>query len=213
MENRKLRLIFLNKDNFGCGFYRMLLPASKLKDMGLAEVQVNMAWDWEQVKWADVIILQRASDTQAYESIDKAHAMGKKVVYEIDDLLYGINPNSNAWKAWNPIGENLGRALKIMGMCDAVTVTTKRLANEYYMYNKNVKVIPNYLDTDLWNQPKNWTPTDWHAYYKKKHDDTIRICWSGAANHKLDLELISDIMTRICQNHPNVQFTLFGFRP
>ena len=213
MENRKLRILWLNKDNLGCGFYRMLLPASKIKDMGLSEVEVNMAWDWEQVKWADIIILQRASDTQAYESIDKAHAMGKKVVYEIDDLLYGINPGSNAWKAWNPIGENLGRALKIMGMCDAVTVTTKRLANEYYMYNKNVKVIPNYLDADLWNQPKNWTPTDWDAYYKKKHDDTIRICWSGASSHRLDLELISDIMTRICKNHPNVQFTLFGFRP
>jgi hypothetical protein len=38
MENRKLRILWLNKDNLGCGFYRMLLPANKIKDMGLADV-------------------------------------------------------------------------------------------------------------------------------------------------------------------------------
>ena len=213
MEDRKLNLLFQNRDNLGCGFYRMLLPASKIKDAGLANVQVNMAWDWEQVKWADVVIMQRASDPEAYELIDKAHAMNKKIVYEIDDLLYGVNPQTNGWTGWNPISEQLGRALKIMGMCDAITVTTKRLANEYYLHNKNVKVLPNYLDADLWNQPSNWTPQDWDAFYKKKFDDTIRILWAGASSHKLDLELISDIMTRICEKHPNVQFILFGFRP
>jgi glycosyltransferase involved in cell wall biosynthesis len=212
--NLKPRLLFMPRDNKGAGFYRMLLPASKLKDMGITETEVTYGWNDKLVDWADVIILQRPSETDFYGLIEETRGKGKKVIYEIDDLLYGVAPeNAGAWEFWNPETGHLGRALKIMTMCNAITVTTERLAAEYALVNRNIHVLPNYLDKDQWEVPKNWTITDWNFYYRKKYDDIIRIGWAGSASHKVDLEMIAKVLVKIANKYPQVHFILMGFTP
>lgn len=207
---KRLNLLFLPRDNKGCGFYRMLVPANEIKRQDLANVMVLDKLSEEAVNWANVIILQRVFEPQWYETIEKLHSMGKKVVYEIDDLLTSVSPANPSFSTWSPEGNNLGRAMKILSMCDAVQVTTDRLRNEYALWNPRTEVLPNYLDHSIWDQPA-WNAVHWTNYYRKKNDGVIRIGWAGAGSHYHDLQLVEKVMTDICNKYPNVHFVMMGY--
>lgn len=183
----RLRIFFMPQDNKGCGFYRMMVPANEIKRQNLADIVVNFGWNWKMAEQADLIIIQRQSDTAAFEAIDQAHSLGKKIIYEIDDYLQGISPHNPAYDFWSPMGPHLGRALKLMQKVDAMQVSTPRLRNEYSLWNPVIEVMPNYLDKNLWDNPR-WTATHWDNYYKKKNDDIIRIGWC----FPLDTEILTN---------------------
>jgi len=207
---RRLRILWIPRDNQGCGFYRIMVPANELKKQDLADVRVREEWAWEDVEWSHIIIIQRQSELPAFESIEKAQAMGKKVVYDIDDLLQLVEPNNPAFSYWSPMGDNLARALNIIKNCDAVQVSTKRLRNEYALWNKTIGVLPNYLDKNLWSTD-NWVDDDWEKFNKRKNDGIIRIGWMGAHSHYYDLQVVEQVITKICKKYTNVHFCLMGY--
>lgn len=206
----RLKILFIPRDNKGCGFYRMLVPANEIKRQDLADVIVDYGWNWKAVEWAHVIVIQRMSDIQAYEAIEQAHSLGKRIIFELDDLVQCVSPTNPSFDYWSPFGPNVARSLKIIQKCDAVQVTTERMKKEYALWNPRVEVLPNYLDKNLWDVPA-WTATHWDNYYKKKNDGIIRIGWGGAASHYEDLQLIEQVITKICQKYPNVHFCLMGY--
>jgi len=206
----RLRILFIPRDNAGCGFYRMMVPANELKKQDLADVRLRDVWTWEDVEWAHIVVVQRQSEQQAFESIEQAQAMGKKIVYEIDDLLQGVEPNNPAFSYWSPMGPNLGRALNLMRKCNAMQVSTPRLRNEYSLWNKNISVLPNYLDKTVWSTD-NWTDEEWKEFYERKNDDIIRIGWVGAHSHYYDLQVVEQIITKLCKKYTNVHFCLMGY--
>jgi glycosyltransferase involved in cell wall biosynthesis len=210
----KLKLLFLPRNNKGIGFYRMLAPASKIKDQGLAEVEIDYQWDEEKVKWADIIIIQIPSKPIGLMHFAKAQALGKRIVYEIDDLMWGVNPTNNSWDYWNPIGDHLGTAIELMRRADAITTTTRRLANEYVMMNKKIHILPNYLDGDMWDEPeKNWTDKIKKEFKERQKDDIVRIGFTGSFSHGDDIEMIAPIVLKLIQDLDNVQFLFMGFDP
>ena len=206
----RLRILFIPQDNKGCGFYRMMVPANEIKRQDLANVMVDFGWTWKNIEWANIIVMQRESKIECFEAIDQAHSIGKKIVYEIDDLLQSVSPWNPAFDFWSPTGPNLGRALKLMQKCDAMQVSTPRLKNEYGLWNPVIETLPNYLDKTLWDTPA-WTATHWDNYYKKKNDGIIRIGWAGAGSHYHDLQLIEEIIVKICQKYPQVHFCMMGY--
>ena len=134
----------------------MLMPANEIKRQDLANVIVADKIQEDSANWANVVIIQRVFEPQWYELIERLQSMGKKVVYEIDDLLTTVSPANPSFATWDPLGGNLGRSLKIIQKCDAVQVTTKRLRNEYALWNPRTEVLQNYLDHTIWDQPA-WT--------------------------------------------------------
>jgi glycosyltransferase involved in cell wall biosynthesis len=74
-----------------------------------------------------------------------------------------------------------------------LTVSTRRLAEVYAGWNKNIQVIPNSVDFDLW--PAN-----------KKHDDgLIRIGLFGSNTHGLDWREAYDAIEKVLAENPNVR--------
>jgi len=205
----RLNLLFIPRDNKGCGFYRMMVPANEIKRQNLADVVLNFGWDWKMVEWAHIIVVQRMTDSKAYEGIEQARSIGKKVIFELDDYTSAVAPNRKAFQFWSPMGPNFARCMKIMQNCDAVQTTTNRLRNEFVLWNPQVGVLPNYLDRTLWDVPA-WTATHWDNYYKKKNDGIIRIGWVGASGHYEDLQMVEQIITKLCHKYPNVHFCLMG---
>src|SRR3990172_26528 len=187
----RLNLLFIPKDNKGCGFYRMMVPANEIKRQDLANVVLANKLDEQSANWANVVIIQRVSEPQWYEVVEKLQSMGKKVIYEIDDFLNSVSPYNPSFDFWSPMGLNIGRALKIMQKCDAVQVTTPRLQNEYVLWNPHVEALGNYLDNSLWDQPA-WTAVHWTDYYKKKNDGIIRIGWAGAGCYDTETEILTE---------------------
>lgn len=191
----------------------MYMPASKIKDKNLAEVQIDQGWDEEKVDWADVIIIQRPAEAIGIEAFAKARAMGKKVIYEIDDLLWGMDPRNTAAPVWSPHGKNLPIALDLMRHATAITTTTARLANEYQRFNPHIHLLPNYLDGQLWDEPTSWEPEDHKVLEKRKNDPIVRIGFTGSYSHRQDLEYISPVISDIIDDYPGVQFVFMGFDP
>ena len=206
----RLRILMIPQDKHGCGFYRMMVPANEIKRQNLADIQLRFNWDWKAIEWAHIVVVQRQSALEAFEAIDQAHSLGKKIIYEIDDFLQAISPWNPSFDFWSPMGPHLGRALKLMQKCDAMQVSTPRLRNEYGLWNPVIEVLPNYLDKQLWDTPA-WTATHWDNYYKKKNSGIIRIGYSAAGSHYHDLQLIEEVITKICQKYPQVHFCMMGY--
>lgn len=210
MSEKKLRILFIPRDKAGCGFYRMLVPANEIKKQDLADVKVSYEWDWELVEWSDIIVIQRQSEMPCFEAIEQAQAVGKKIVYEIDDLIQDVSPWNQAFKYWTPMGPNLGRALRLIERCNAVQVSTERLRNEFALWNPSIDVLPNYLDKTLWDEPQ-WKEEHLQNYTNRKNDNIIRIGWVGAVSHYHDLQLVEQIITKICNKYHNVHFCMMGY--
>jgi len=204
----KPKILFIPGDKKGCGFYRMMLPANAMQEQGLADINVSFVLNGDEMQWADLIVIQRPASWETMEYVRAARSFGKKVIYEIDDYLPGVPLDQPGIKYWDALGGKIGLSFEILKTCDAVTTTTERLGNELRPWNKNVHVLPNFLDEGMWN---NVIYTE--DFTKKKNDDIVRIGWEGAAGHWSDLELIAEVVKKITDDYPNVRFTLFGYAP
>jgi len=197
-----MNILFIADDKKGTGFYRMMMPANEIRKANMANVRLCFAVDQNDIQWADIVVVQRAHHPSMFEMFDWAKSIGKVMVYEIDDYLQGVDPTNPAYRSWTPAGPHLQRALALMEKADAMTVTTDRLQREYAPWNKNIFVIPNFLDKTLFPPAK--------KVYK---DKLIRIGYTGFSSHQKDLELIDDIMTKICEKYPEVRFKVMGIIP
>jgi len=92
--------------------------------------------------------------------------------------------------------------MALLEKADAVTVSTDRLQREYAPWNSKIYVIPNFLEKTLFPDK-----------LPVKKSKTITIGYTGAASHQKDLELVDDVITKFCQNHPEVTLKLFGIEP
>ena len=121
------------------------------------------------------------------------------MVVDFDDNFFDVDPLNNSYKnlgirevtdkgvvLWKE-GEdgfnikNNEEALKDIAIAcsaaDIITVTTQELAEVYNKFNKNVVILPNYIQPDVMPVVKE----------KKKNNDEIVIGWMGSDSHAKDL--------------------------
>ncbi len=147
----------------------------------------------------DVIVLQQTVDPKKI-----AHAMawageyGKLLVYELDDfmdvppehLLYNEHVQLDA-SVWTRAG---------VSKVDIVTTTTDVLAEEIKKYNKNVYVLKNCLDMDLWG----------YSPLSQTVGGEIRVGWAGSATHREDMKMLKPAVMELLNKYPNVKFFYCG---
>lgn len=96
-------------------------------------------------------------------------------------------------------------SLKMMRMADALTVTNEPLKKAYAPYNKNIYVLPNYIDTDRWEGVKNNLQRD--------SDKQVVVGWYGGQSHQDDMVLIREVIPALFDKYPNVIFKWSGLIP
>lgn len=168
----KQKICFTSADTSACGLYRSYLPYKYLKkefdtnvSIGFTPSNIN-----EYLK-NDIIVLQRHN----HESVDKfvylAHSLGKKVLFDLDDLLWHIpnyNFSRNHWnKQMQICMEN------IIKKCDLVIASTEPLALFLKRFNKNVHILPNLIEDN---------------FIEKKSNNKIKLLYSGSITHSGDFE-------------------------
>lgn len=153
-----------------------------------------------------------------------------KFVIDIDDNVELIDPLSEHYKEygmyphnyqyWKEVGmpherlwedgvngfdhtRNRARILNfLLGLreADMVTVTTERLAEYARQYNKNVAVLPNYINFEKW-----W-PIDvedkfgkWQEYDGK--EEQLRVGWSGGMSHYKDWATIQKPLNKLLRKY------------
>ncbi len=150
------------------------------------------------IEWADVLVVQRNFPGPDLEPVCAAILASKKpTVYEADDIVWAFE-SAEAKRARPYI-------LKFVSAANLVTVSTQALADELLGYNRNVIVLPNYLNDRLWS-PFFVNPL-------KRRSRRIRIGYVGASDHFHDINDLRPILLRIQEKHSNVDLCFMGCKP
>lgn len=195
-------VLFVTRDTGGCGFYRCWQPAVFLRRMKAFNCIVDFKDTTEErIKMADLVVFQECGTPRAMELMAMAKRLGKPVILEIDDFVHMVSPNNvSGYGSWNPATLFIHRFNQMAIAADAMTVSTPQLAREYFVFNPNIYVLPNYLDKDKWDIP-----------LSKKIDGIIRIGWAGGNAHRDDLAMISPVIKKIIRDNPGkVKFETMG---
>lgn len=180
--------------------WRLEAPFKYLNRLGDFDAQIVTAGINEHaLQWADIIITQGVVDK---EGIALIHAyqkeFGKKYIVEQDDQIEveENNPHKKHHEITNAVD-----TIKIsMKIADMVTTTTKHLAKKLQKHNKNVFVLPNYLDLETWDLNPKYI----------NNSERIRIGWAGSITHLDDLKSIAPVIRKIMDDFQNTELFLVG---
>ena len=177
--------------------WRLQNPANYINSRTNHEMFVTSHKNWsENTLGADIVIAELWRNP---EGVRLCKAQGSRVIYEADDIILGVGGKERS-KLMQLTKEQEDQTKETIALCDAVTVTTEVLADHYRQFNKNVYVLPNYMDFLWWGEP-------WQT---KKYGETLRIGWMGSYSHHEDLLWISEVMERVVKEFPFVKFIYCG---
>lgn len=224
-----MKIAAMVHERSACTYIRVRTPAEKIAAFNLADVSIIGRGDPETdriLKGTDVVFLGRAGGKDMVGMINSLNAYGKKVVYDLDDNMFGISPLSPHYKDFGimPVEyDGYGGAkgdlwksgeggfdvlrnrqmrkafIEIIRAVNCLTVTTEPLAKIYRRLNDNVHVIPNAIDFAFWEK----RPIRYDG-------DEIRILYTGAANHQEDWMFVSPVLAELQEEHPKLKIVLVG---
>lgn len=201
-----IKIVMYVADKMGCGIYRVLQPAQLLNETGLAFVDVRDSYVDEPSPDTDLFIFQRQISDLALGVIRWANRIGKKTIYEIDDQVLKLSPANSGYEYYkNP---DVRKNIEIMlSEVDAIIVSTENLKGEFSKYNKNIYVVPNYLDG-------HYIPS---APFDKKGQgelpNELVFGWAGGGQHYDDLLLLKGVVETIIDEFKNIKFAIIGCDP
>lgn len=180
----------------GAGQYRVIEPLNALQDAGLAQTSVVMPLAHSQHRLLqplellraapDRLILQHSVDDGQLALIDsfKRVAPHIKIVQMVDDL-FGEVPEKHPGRQFQA-REGHQRMMQALTLSDRMVVTTQPLVEYYKKYIQDVHIVPNTL------------AQQWQGLYKEPvARKKLRVGWVGAAQHKGDLDLITDVVREL----------------
>lgn len=164
----------------GSAYWRLKFPFLEMRKKGIEAIVSKEGINKDALDWCDVIMLQSVVDKAGIAlAYEYQQEKGKKIVLDLDDWIETNedNPNRKEHEDFDAFFV-IGQTLKI---ADLITVTTPYLAEKVKKYNKNVKVIPNYVPGE-------------HFKLQEAKNETgeLRIGYFGSITHKKDLELIEE---------------------
>ena len=205
-----MKALMLHSENSAVGYYRIWQPAKYLKKTGWEIARtpdehkvmpIDGKGSYEELlQGSDIIVMQRPDnpDLLALLPAMRDHA-DAPYVFEIDDNIYDVSEASSSYKYWYPGSPLIEIAEMFMKDANAITVTTQELADVYSRHNKNVYILPNYQDPDVWKVDK-----------PEHHPDRLIIGWAGSDTHYDDLKMIWKPIKKFLRNYPNAIFKVIG---
>jgi len=182
----------------GCFFIRIHIPAVELNRRGHKisyAILDSIEDEKKMIEENDILVFTRLYHADPFKLLYRARAMGKKVVYEIDDNIWTILPVNPVEPVFNQ--KTVQKMIEgLIEEADLVTTTTDYLANVLRKFNKNVWICPNAIDRNIYKE-------------RERKNSELRIGWSGSVTHFDDLLLIIDVIIDL-QKKYNFKFILEG---
>lgn len=208
----------------GCNYYRSVVPGKYLHklgkhsvlitnkipsarstktfadDQGIIQTQQITGLDEAELEKYDVFVFQRYyMDYPApiVGLVQWAKSKGRKVVYELDDLLTEIPRHNPCFPdVMLPSTQTLIQFL--LKNADVITCASTALKDKY-----QGKLLPNCLDFEVWDEALAIIPV--------KHEK-VRIGFVGGASHQEDLKMIAPVMKKLVERG-DVEVHIFGINP
>lgn len=194
--------------------WRTVQPAEMLARQGHGVTYVHKDDDklFIPAMLAEVLVLSRLTwDAgqldQAREWLGKLREAGKFLVFECDDDMFlhlGEHLTASEDQAQR---ERAMLAIHTVRLCDAVTVSTQRLATtlRHVAPEKPVACVPNFIDLDRFDGVRSGA--------RRIHRDTVTIGWAGAKRQEDDVAPLCEAWARIAAEHKRVRFVVAGWVP
>lgn len=179
-------------------WYRIQLPHKKIWEQ-YPDISVRMIFppNYHDLQWSDIVIIQRyLHEFPGIMSYCKQ--IGKKVVFETDDLDIYISPTNPLYWQYQ-VGNQIPEMKWMLNMADVVAVTTNQLREEILNFNSDVCVFRNKIDIKdkIWNVPK-------------EKNEKLVIGWVGGSSHQDDLRIVETFIQQVC-NKNDVYFKICGY--
>jgi GT2 family glycosyltransferase/glycosyltransferase involved in cell wall biosynthesis/Flp pilus assembly protein TadD/predicted O-methyltransferase YrrM len=200
----KIGFLSLDKHSFACPRIRLLsamriLDRQELIDYVDLPIDENQQLDTEKLRQLDILIVQRNfAKAIPYEKLTAMLGEKRpKIVYEFDDAFGHLDKGHIAYYYYQSMKKEIEDYIR---NSDLVTVSTEVLKSYYHKMNKNIAVIPNFIDGEIW-----------HRVSKEKKDEKIRLIFSGTIGHEPDLKIIEKALTDILNEFKDsVELLLWG---
>lgn len=194
-------------DRAGCGTIRLIQPLEALAEYA----NIETAYD-EKLKtrgfMPKVLIGQRVckdAPSDLWQHI-AGNPVRPKLVYEMDDDLWNVDPTNAAAFQWfnNGYDKISGEYHDVQGniaenirVADRVTVTTEALADLVRPMNENVVIVPNTLP-------------EWVLDWERPRNERLTVGWMGSSTHAMDWEQAAEPVGRFLKRNPDVEFHMIG---
>jgi hypothetical protein len=186
-------------------WYRAIGPISELKksnrDLTISFVSET---SWATLAFADAIFMQRPHRQRDLDTLKMAKAQGVKTWVDYDDFLLDVptdNPTAKHYRS----EVTMKCVAECIATADVVTVSTPFLLEKLAPLNTNIVVIPNALNTKLFNI---------EAPVVGVEQNNV-ILWRGSATHRADYSTVAEQVVELA-NRPEMKawaWVFLGDRP
>jgi len=177
----------------GCDYHRIINPLTYL---GYDFKHLPKHTTIELLEKTKLIMFNRKSSTPFTTMTRVQKKYGFKILLDLDDY-WELNVLHPMYKTWNK-NETGKKIFEWVKHADAITVTTQRLADKVYPYNKNVHVLPNALPYDEGQFTDITTESD-----------KLRFVYAAASSHVFDVQVLKYAIEKV--KMINAEFILAGY--
>lgn len=190
-------------DTYGCGYYRLIWPATSLINQGHDVIIVDPSSRDSAIKGvmdgdtmvdvqipadADLMVFQRVTHKQIVHALELIRKRGVAVVVDMDDDLATIHPSNPAFNFMHPKGPYPDHSWhNAQSACDNATITTVATPQLLQRYGRtgNGRVFDNYVPSYMLDI---------------EHKDSDVIGWPGSVHsHPDDLQVMGSAPTRLAR--------------
>jgi glycosyltransferase involved in cell wall biosynthesis len=195
------------QDADAMGYLRIVSPYTKAGYEIIPGLQNNEIL-FEPIETSDIIVIQRNFPVRYadYEKIiNRARKHNKPVIFDLDDLFFHL-PEHHPDRKNHTFASSLVPMFQAVMDADLVTVTSPILKKALIKFNPNIKVLPNYLDDNIWHFQE--------PVIGNKKTDEIVIGYMGTKSHQTDLLFILSVLDELLSIHGNgIKFRFWGVKP
>ncbi len=165
----------------------------------------NGRLDLESTKDSQAFIIQREfpKNTSLYQSVlREAETSNIPVILDLDDNLLNL-PKEHPARISGFYSKALVPLIHALFRVDAIFVTNKNLANQLSSYNKEILILPNYLDDNIWNSME----------IDRSDEDPLKLLYMGTLTHAPDLIKLKEVFKMLSSKYQDIQLISVGIEP
>jgi len=166
---------------------------------------VNGNLDFASIEGSQAYIFQRdfPKHLSIYRTIlREAESNNIPLILDLDDNLL-ILPKEHPDRISGYYSKSLVPLIHALYRVDAVFVTNENLANFFSTYNKQIYVLPNYLDEKVWNPME----------IDRSTEDPLELLFMGTSTHTPDLLSLTGVFNELSTKFPNIRLVTVGIEP
>jgi len=203
-----MKIVFYTYSGEGALSVLRLLGPARQVGINVIKGYENGIFDISHIQECDVVVIQRdfCRDLQNYQTIlHTAHKFYKLVVLDLDDNLLEL-PFNHPDRQSGYYTEALIPILQAINEVDLITVATPILHDFIQTFNKNVRIIPNYLNDNFWSLREPDGP--------KPGSEIVTIGYMAGNSHQPDIQMLAPVLLKLIkENEKKVHLSFWGIEP